>query len=389
MAGNGIVRYFRRENEMRQPTLFILLFAALAVPLLAQAKAKPAETAIDRIDRSSGGSIANVRVVSETFKEVTYRKKGSARVMTIPAEEVVDVSRTDTPKELREGKAKVLSGDLKGALAPLQLAARKNTPWVKEYANFYLGLAYARLGNADEAVSAYEAVLAAKPDSRFLPGARLGIAAAWTAAKQYGKAQGVLSAFVREVDAKRIHRQHALVAKQLLGRNLDAQGKYAQAGREYDSVISEAKSPVGRAKAANEKARLHLLALRAQRDKGSSLVRAKKYSPASMVFSQMANTRDDPLARAIGVMGQGEVSLAQGKSDLARVLLSEVSALGFGAEEERPRVLRLLAEAYIDLKSKGEKGASELAQIYIDDLIRNHPGTEDAKAARDLQQKLK
>ena len=387
MAGNGIVRYSRREHEMRQPTLFLLLLAALAAPMAAQAKA--AEPAADRIDRSSGGSIANVKVTSENFTEVTYRKKGSARAMKIPAEEVVDVSRSDTPQPLREGKSKVLAGDLKGALAPLKLAARNNTPWVKEYANFYLGEVHSRIGNAEEAVTAYEAVLAAKPDSRFLPRARLGIAAAWTAAKQYGKAQGVLSAFVREVDAKRLHRQHALAAKQLLGRNLDAQGKYAEAGREYDSVISEAKSLVGRAKGEGEKARLHLIGLRAQRDKGSSLIREKKYSAASMVFSQMANSRNDPLARAIGVMGQGEVSLAQGKSDLARVLLSEVSALGFGAEEERPRVLRLLAEAYIDLKSKGEKGAGKLAQLYIDDLVRNHAGTEDAQAARDLQKKLK
>ena len=52
-------------------------------------------------------------------------------------------------------------------------------------------------------------------------------------------------------------------------------------------------------------------------------------------------------------------------------------------------VLRLLAEAYIDLKSKGEKGAGKLAQLYIDDLVRNHAGTEDAQAARDLQKKLK
>ncbi len=374
---------------MRQLTLSILILIALATPMLAQAKPPVAETSTDRIDRASGGSLANVKVVGETYKEITYRIKGSARAMKIPADEVVDVTRADTPRALREGKSKALAGDLKGALAPLQLAARNNTPWVKEYANFYLGEIQARLGKADEAVRAYEAVLAAKPDSRFLPRARLGIAAAWTAARQYKKAEGVLSSFVREVNTKRLHRQHGLVAKQLLGRNLDAQGKHTQAGREYDSVISEAQSLAGRAKEPNEKARLHLIGLRALRDKGSSLVKDKKYSAATSVFSRMAGSRDDLLARAIGLMGQGEVSLAQGKSDLARVQLSEVAALGFGAEKERPRVLRLLAEAHLDLKTKGERGAAELAQLYIDDLIRNHPGTEDAKAARSLQQKLK
>lgn len=389
MAGNGIVRYFRRDREMRQPTLLILLLAVLTAPAFAQVKPKAGDSAIDRIDRTSGGSIANVKVVSEDFKQVTYRKKGSARALTIPADQVVDVTRGNTPQPLREGKSKALSGDLKGAIAPLQLAARNNTPWVKEYANFYLGEVNRRLGKADDAVRAYEAVLQAKPDSRFLPRVRLAIAQAWTAAKKYGKAQGVLTSFAREVDSKRLHRQHALAAKKLLGRNLDAQGKFAQAGREYDSVISEARSLAGRAKDPEEKARLHLIGLRAQRDKGSSLVKDKKYNDAVTIFSRMASSRNDPLARAIGMMGQGEVSLAQGKSDLARVQLSEVSALGFGAEEERPRALRLLAEAYIDLKAKGEKGAADVAQLYIDDLLRNYPGTEDAKAARNLQQKLK
>ena len=375
---------------MRQLTLFatsIALITALAAPSFAQKKAAKAD-GIDRIDRTAGGALANVTVVKEDFNSVSYRKKGSARIVTIPAEQVVDIVRGVTPQPLREGKSKVLSGDLKGAVAPLQVAARNATPWVKVYANFYLGEAFRKLGRTDDAVRAYEAVIAAKADSRFLPAARLGIARSWTAGAKYGKAQGVLESFVREVDAKRIHRQYALKAKQALGANLAARGKYSEASREYDSVITEAKSLAGRAKEAGEKARLHLLGLRAERDKGSALIKDKKYNDANRIFSRLASSRNDPLARAIGMMGQGELSLAQGDADLARVQLSEVTALGFSAEEERPRALRLLAECYLALKGK-EKGAETLAAAYINDLLTHHPGTEAAKAARGLQQKLK
>lgn len=372
---------------MRQLTLLIALTLALTPSVLAQNKDAKAD-GIDRIDRTSGGALANVTVVKEDFNTVTYRKKGGSRVTAIPSVQVIDIVRGDTPQALREGKAKVLAGDLKGALAPLQLAARNATPWVKEYAHFYLGEALRKLGRAQDAVRAYEAVIATKADTRFLPLARLGIATAWTADKSFGKAQGVLESFIREVDSKRMHRQYALRAKQALGHNLVAQGKFAAASREYDSVITEARSLWGRAKDDDEKSRLHLIMLRAERDKGSALVQDKKYNDANRIFSRLATTRDDPLARAIGMMGQGELSLAQGDPDLARVRLSEVTALGFNAEEERPRALRLLAECYIALKGK-EKDAETMAAAYIEDLLTHHPGTEDAKVARDLQQKLK
>ena len=237
-------------------------------------------------------------------------------------------------------------------------------------------------------MKAYESVLQVKSDSRFLPQVRLRIAMSWTAAKSFSKAESVLKAFVREVDSKKLHRQHALKAKQALGSNLVAQGKFSDASREYDSVISEARSLAGRAKDPDEKARLHLIGLRGERDKGSALIMDKKYNAANGIFARLSTSRNDRLARAIGLMGQGELSLAQGNPDKARVQLSEVTALGFAAEEERPRALRLLAECYIALKGK-EKGAETLAAAYIDDLLRHHPGTEDAKVARGLQQKLK
>ena len=261
--------------------------------------------------------------------------------------------------------------------------------YVTRKGDCYLGETFRRLGRAADAARAYEAALQAKPDSRFLPAIRLGTARAWTAAKSYGKAESTLKAFAREVDSKRLHRQYALSAKQGLGRNLEAQGKYSQARREYDSVITEARSSAARAKGPGEKQRLHLLSLRAQRDKGGAYVKEKNYGDASGLFEKMASTRDDKVARAIGMMGQGEVRLAQGQADRARVLLSEVAALGFEAAGERPRVLRLLTETYIALAAAGERGATGMARSYVEDLLRNHPGTEEAKAARALQQKLK
>jgi len=386
MAGDGTVRYFRRNREMRQLTLFSLMLAVIASPVVGQAK-EAAARASDRIDRTSGGSIANVAVVKEDFNQVTYRQKGKS--MTIPSVQVVSISRSATPDALREGRSKLLAGNLGGAVAPLQLAARNTTAWVKEYASFFLGEAFRGLGRAQDAVTAYDAVLQAKPDSRFLPDVRLGTAKAWTASKQYGKAEAVLKAFSREVDTKRLNRQHALSAKRLLGHNLEAQGKYSEARREYDSVITEARSLAGRAGDAAQKRRFEVVGLEAQRDKGSAFVKDKKYSDAANLFSKIASTRDDPMAQAIGTMGLGEVSLAQGQEDRARVQLSRVSALGFAAPAARPGVLYMLAQTHVALAAKGQRGASALAKLYIAELTKNYPGTPEARKAQDLQQKLK
>lgn len=373
--------------------LSLALVVLLASQVAAQRK-KPDpkaadEKATDRIDRSSGGSIVNVIVVKEDFRVVTYRRKGGKRTLTVPSEMVIDVVRGDTPQNLRDGKSRAVAGDLKNAVGPLQLAVRSSTPWVKEYANFYLGEVQRKLGRHDAAVRAYEAALQAKPDSRFLPRGRIGIAKAWISSKSYGKAEGVLKAFVREVDSKRLSRSFALEGKQILGRSFEAQTKYQDASREYDSVITEARSLGSKAKTEGEKDRFRVIGLRAQRDKGSAYIKAKKYNDAIRIFAQLSSDRKDALARAIGQMGMGEIELSRGNVDKARVELSRVVALGFGADEEVPRALRLLAQTYLELRKKNEKGADKMARMYIEDLLRSYPGSEEAKIARNLQQQLK
>jgi len=368
-----------------RPGLFLIIIVYALLLVGAQAQ----EQAVDRIDRSSGGSLANITITKEDFREVSYRRKGSARTHTVVADSVVDVVRGGTPASLREGKAMAFSGDLKNAVGPLQLAARDERPWVKEYANYYLAEVQRKLGRADPAVQAYKAVLAAKADSRFLPRVRLGIAQTWTAAGQYAKAQGVLESFIREVDTKRLSRSWALRGKQNLGRNLEAQEKFAAASREYDSVIKESTHLESKAADPDGKTRLRVLRLRAERDKGSALIKDKKYADASRIFSRLSADRKDGLARAIGAMGMGEIDLARGNADKARVALVRVVALGFDADEEVPRALRLLAECYLQLDEKKEKGARDMAHAYIQDLLKDYPGSEEAKIARNLQQRLK
>jgi TolA-binding protein len=343
---------------------------------------------VDRIDRSSGGSLVDVEVVKEDYKEVTYRKKGSARAMTVPAESVVEVVRGNMPPNLREGRAKLLSGDMLGAVGPLRLAAREGDPWVKEYASFYLGEALSRLGETRDAIAAYEGVLQVKPDSRLLPQVRLGIAQAHMTAGAHAKADDTLTSFLREIDSKGMSRTYALNAKHLHGASLVEQKKFGDAAREYDSLIREAQNLASKADA-SVKRTYEVATLRAEASKARALLHDNKVAEARSAFSRLAGL-PDPVARSIGRLGEAEVSLAQGDPDRARVLLSEMVSVHFGGDEDLSRALHLLARCYLELRDKqNEKNANEMARRYLDELLIQYPGSDDAKAARVLQKRLK
>ena len=124
--------------------------------------------------------------------------------------------------------------------------------------------------------------------------------------------------------------------------------------------------------------------LKSKRNLGASFIKAKKYGQAEATFAAIAADAKDPVAQAIAEIGRAEVNLARGQVDLARVQLTNVLAVRFAAEEERPRAMWLLAQAYGELHKKGEKGARAHGRRYLKDLVKHYPGSDLAAQARKL-----
>jgi hypothetical protein len=154
-------------------------------------------------------------------------------------------------------------------------------------------------------------------------------------------------------------------------------------------LIREAQSLASKADA-SVKRTYEVAALRAEASKARAHLLDNKVAEARTAFSRLAGL-PDPVARAIGRLGEAEVSLAQGDPDRARVLLSEMVAVHFGGgDEDLSRALHLLARCYLELRDKqNEKNANEMARRYLDELLIQYPGSDDAKAARELQKRLK
>ena len=340
----------------------------------------------DRIDRHKGAPIGGVEVISEDCKKVTY-KRGRGAPKDIDVALVADVVRGDMPAVLREGRAKLLSGDLTDAEGALQLAQQETEPsWAKEYASFYLGETRRRMGKYREAISAYGQVLAAKANSRFLPATKIGMAKCHAASKAYGEARTLLEGFLKEVTEKQLSRVSELEARQVLGQVLVKEGNHTEAARQFGTVVSEAQN-LGTKAEGDEKGRYRRVELLATRDRASALIAAGKLDDAERLLRSFSTSEED-LARAIALIGEGEILLGRGQADRARVRLSEAVVTSPSARTELPRALLLLGKCYLKLAKSGEKDARKMAGTYLENVVQRFAGTDEAAEAQALQKTL-
>jgi TolA-binding protein len=384
MARSGIA-VMRTLHRSVVAASFVAIFSTLVSTGVAQApkngdkKPAPAAKTDDRVTRV-GKPVVKGTVVSETCAEVVVRKDNGLEER-IPFLEVVSVDRASAPEAYRRGAAAAASGDHANAIQLLQAALTKHPDlgWLKEAANFYLGESFRATGRLDDAAKAYDAVVAAKADSRWLAAARTGAAKALISGGKYAEADRVLSAFVSEADSKKVPKRLVLAARELSGSNLEAQKKYVEAAAAFETVAREAKALVKDDPAAIDR---YMSAMRA---KASCLIKEGKFDDAGKALEALSNEKTSE-ATALVLSGQGESALAQGKLDDARFLLSRVMGARFEADNELPRVKWLLAKTLTELAKAGEKGAAEAARFYLNDLIQRDAATEFAKEARALAQ---
>ncbi|HYC78122.1 MAG TPA: tetratricopeptide repeat protein [Planctomycetota bacterium] len=347
-----------------------------------KAAEKAAPRPIDRVNRTGGKPSVKGTVTAETCVEVVIRRENNTEER-IPVDDVLSVDRGDAPEAYRRGVAAFGAGDYPNAVQLLTRALTENADkaWLGEAANFYLGEASRLSGKHDDAVKAYDAVVAAKGDSRFLAPARLGQARAQIAASRFPDAEKTLNGFLAEAEAKKIPRRHVLKAREMIGKNLEAQNRFGEAVGAYDAVVREAGNLAKDDPGVAERIRT------AQRAKASCLIREKKYDEAARLLDGLAADKS-PAGEAMALTGRGESLLAQGKFDDARATLARVIGARFHDDHELARAMLLMAKTLLEIDKEGkDASAAKTAQSYLTDLVEQHAASEFSKEARMLKDK--
>ncbi|MBN2491848.1 MAG: tetratricopeptide repeat protein [Planctomycetes bacterium] len=154
-------------------------FAAAVVLAALLAPATPGQDIIVKTDGTTlpraGGR--EIQVVKETYSEIEYRMEGIANVLKIPAGEVEEIKYKRMPEAYESALLTYDEQEWGRALSEFEAAVErgKGYHWVEANARYRIALCHMRMGQYDEAVEAYRALLKAVPTTRFVPDAYLGI----------------------------------------------------------------------------------------------------------------------------------------------------------------------------------------------------------------------
>lgn len=146
-----------------------------AAVLAACAIASPA-LSFDRIYKSDGSILDNVKVQSETIDKVVYEPEKGRGTKEVLSEEVLRVEFTQMPEDIAAAEVDAKNDALLGAISGFQNflgnaddRANRKFPWAASYARFRLVEMHERRNAIPEMVAAVDELLAGSPDSRYVP----------------------------------------------------------------------------------------------------------------------------------------------------------------------------------------------------------------------------
>lgn len=156
-----------------------LSLAPLAAPLavlLAVAVATPS-LALDRIYKADGSILDDVDVISETVEKVVYKPEKGRGELDVASELVLRVEFTDMPEDVAAAEVDAKNDALLGAISGFQTylggidpeKGDRKHPWAPAYARFRLVEIHERRNVLADMVAAVDELIAAQPDSRYVP----------------------------------------------------------------------------------------------------------------------------------------------------------------------------------------------------------------------------
>jgi tetratricopeptide (TPR) repeat protein len=329
--------------------------AALLIAFLATASTARAQTAIDRIHRSTGVDSGKITAITPLGVTIS---KGSVE-STVPAEDIESITFAGEPPELAAARNALQSGrpkDAAEALAKIQ-AANADREEVQTEIDFYTTLAKTQLALAG---------------------------------------QGSLDAATNDVRTFMVRRNksfHIPQAIELLGDLLSAAGQYPNARNEY-AKLAKAKTPffelrsallVGKtwqAEGDNAKALPEFEKVIASTEQGLAFDAMKLDATLCRAISQAATGKADQAAAAIGEI------IAKAKPEDGKLLARAYNALGDCYLKSGDNRAALFSFLHVDLLYNQEADAHAKALHELAPLWKTvGRDTRSQQAAQELQQK--
>ncbi len=364
--------------------------AVLGLVMLGARAAASAPPGKPVIVRKSRERIEVAEVTQDNYKEVVYKISNVPDVQRIAAREVAEIILPDLHDGVAKGKDLRAKSEWDKAIAQFQLAAEKETGWRKQYPLFLLAETYwqwsaVEKSRVDSAIGAYQKLLDAVKDTRYLATARLRIAQCQLAKKDYAKAEEIFTSIENEARDK-FGIEWEVEAKYWKAFTVEQQAKYGEAKALYASLERTAKTARDGAKPSSpEASRLAELETQALVKQGECLIKAGNLDEAQRFYESLlkgtnGSSRADLKAGAFN--GLGQVLFSKKRFEEARYQFASVVACNAQNREEYQRALYWLGRSYEELAAKGEKNAGLRAVEYFKDCVAVDPSSPIASEAR-------
>jgi tetratricopeptide (TPR) repeat protein len=282
------------------------LIAIAALPALALAQG-------DQIVLEDGSTVPpkgvsfEVQITGEDYQAVKYRRSDTRAVeQRVEAAKVATVTYGTVPRAWEQALLERRNNDPATAAESFKKAAGISSPfWLKAHGLYEAGETYFQMRDWNAAIQAFDELLQAVPDTRFLPQALLRTAEAYFQANDFDKAKSALEKLQSEARAKGFASRWANMASYWEIRLTEQSGDITQTVGEYQRLYDRTKGTDP--KVANS------CALRI----GLAYIKQKDFAKARRFYEEIASSADDGEVQALSgaYLGLGNCFLAESGND--------------------------------------------------------------------------
>ncbi|HTE05395.1 MAG TPA: tetratricopeptide repeat protein [Planctomycetota bacterium] len=352
----------------------------------------------DTIALLDGTLLENVRVTSESWQKVEYRKGKAPAAQSVKSSDVKSVEYGQTTPAWREASHQLREGDVAAASRLFEAVANDAdaAPPLRAQARVEQADKLLSIGQLDLATAAYDRLLKDFPETRHLARALLGKGRALLLARRYDDALSAFSLLKTEVAARQLGEQWALEADYNSLLAAEGQGRTETVGAGYEllRVAAGSRYPDIASQADLGLARVHLAAgrLDAARPLLEAIVARRLQSPSDVVAG--AYTGRGRLQLELARAARDRASAADGKGDKAAAQAAQEEAQAATAAarldflrvvtsypdvvSQQPEALWFAAQCFTDL---GGPEADERARSLLARCAQKYPDTSWGRKA--------
>jgi len=312
-----------------RPLLFILALTLLA----GHARA-------DTITLLDGNVIEGVKVTTESWEKVEYRKPKVQSPQSVKAADVKSIVYGQTSKDYIAATDLIKEGNIVDATRYLQAVVEDDSlpAPLRAAAGVERGDLLLSIGQIDMALEAYGQLLTAFPDTRHLARAMLGKGRALFFKKQNDEARAAFEKLKTEVEAKKLGEQWSLQADYNLLLLQEVSGKAEDVAKGYEALHAAAGT------------RFPEIASQADLGLARASLAAQKLDVALPLFEEIIAKRMDSTRDSVAAAfnGRGRVNFEVAGAAISRAEKAGAKGDKSKAESERADAMEAYAAARLD-----------------------------------------